>query len=161
MPKLLPLLLACIAPSFALGLFLAPHLGTPVVAQDKQPVETEDQRLERKVRELLVAMHTRDISKRGLEAMLGAFDKMPGLPKGFGARFQERFDLDHIVDLTVPIYMKHLEESTLDATLAFFASDEGKKLAEQQVDIMIESMQIGQEYGAKLGAEVAEELSGK
>ena len=57
--------------------------------------------------------------------------------------------------------MKHLDESALDAALLFYATDEGKKFAEQMIEVQLESILIGQEYGRKIGTEVGQELSGR
>ena len=59
-------LFICLAPSFALGLGLRAH--TPVaVAQDPKSNETAAERVERKVHQLIEAIHARDASERGLE----------------------------------------------------------------------------------------------
>jgi hypothetical protein len=129
----------------------------PAPAAEK-PQETDRQRLERKVRKLLVDNGTQATQKQGIDSMLEEIGKM-GLPPEFGEKFKARFDLDHVLDLAVKIYADHLDEATVDALITFFATPGGKKLAEATPAIMTELMQASSEYGEKIGREVGEELS--
>lgn len=124
----------------------------------ESPKETDRERLERKVRKLLSDNGTKATQKQGMDAMLEQIAKM-GLPPEFGEKFKARFDLDHVLELAVKIYADHLDETTVDSLIAFFATPGGKKLAEATPDIMTELMRVSAEYGEKIGREVGEELS--
>jgi len=141
----------------------AAWLAKSSVAQDPpakaaaQDDETDRQRLERKVKKLLKDNGTEATQKRTMEQMLGQFEKM-GLPPEFGEKFMKRFDLDHMTEIGVKVYADHLDEPTVDALLAFYATPAGQKLADATPDIMAELTQAGMEYGQKIGQEVVEEM---
>src|SRR5262249_6048578 len=119
-------LVLCVAPPFALGLGLREH-ALDAAAQDAKAHETAAERRERKVRQGIEEVHARDSIERGLTKSLQAFEGMPGLPKGFGERFKEEFDIDKLLDRTIPSYVKHLNESVVDAAVLFYATEDGKK----------------------------------
>jgi hypothetical protein len=121
------------------------------------PQETDRERLERKMHQLLKDNGTEAMQKRVMQGMLGQFEKQ-GLPPEFGEKFMARFDLDHVMDLAAKVYVDHLDEATIDAIMAFYATPGGRKLAEATPDITVELTQASMEYGQKIGLEVVEEM---
>ena len=91
--------------------------------------------------------------------MKGTFAKM-GLPEEFGERFVDRFDVDHALGFSVDAYVDHVDEETIDATIAFYESPAGRKLAEALPDLTIEVIEKGEAYGEEIGREVGRELGG-
>ena len=58
--------------------------------------------------------------------------------------------VDDLVEMLYPIYKKHLTESDLMKTIEFFETPIGKKYIEKTPFILQESMQVGQQWGAKI-----------
>ncbi len=125
-------------------------------AQDKPAAKEEDpaQRKLRKVRELMGAMNQRKIAEKGVEMALENFAAM-GVPPDFAQKFKARFDFDQQVESMAAIYAAHLDESDVDALLAFYQGTAGKKLADAMPAITAEAAKMGSEYGQRLLQEIA------
>jgi len=123
-----------------------------------QKAEKEEKRIEAKVRELMNLTGAGNLGKQRMNEMMGQFKKMNRLPKGFAEEFLEVAKPDDLVDLIVPIYVEHVRERDLDAVIAFFKTESGKRWIGSQPKIMAESMKAGQEWGRKLAAETLEAL---
>jgi hypothetical protein len=89
------------------------------------------------------------MGKQVMDTMLDHFSKSADLPAGFIEKFKETANPDSLIELLVPIYVKNLDEETLDGTIAFFESTAGKKFIKAQPIIMRESMEAGQKWGAE------------
>lgn len=83
---------------------------------------------------------------------------LPQVPEEFWSRFMEKVDTDEIIDMTVPIYTKHLTHAEIKQLLDFYQSPLGRKLIATLPSILAESMQAGQRWGEQLGRQVREEL---
>jgi uncharacterized protein len=53
--------------------------------------------------------------------------------------------------MLVPVYSKYLTKEDLEEMIKFYETPVGKKFAENTPKIMRESMQIGQEWGMRIG----------
>lgn len=73
----------------------------------------------------------------------------------------EKASIDELITMLVPVYQKHLSESDLDGIIKFYDSPIGKKLAKATPAISQESMQVGQQWGMKIGEIVAKRLEEK
>lgn len=146
-------LVACL---LALPVAFLAGSATSARAQDKPAAkeETPKERKLRKVRELMAGMNQREISSKGMDIALENFKSM-GLPQEFCDKFKDRFDIDELIENTVGIYERHLEEEEIDAMVAFYKSEPGKKIAEAMPAITIEAMKMGQEYGKRVAEEIA------
>ena len=67
-------------------------------------------------------------------------------------------DPDELVELIIPIYLKHLDEATIDGVIVFAQPEVGKKLYEAQTANMQESILAGQRWGQELAEESLAEL---
>jgi hypothetical protein len=125
-------------------------------AQDKPAAKEEDphKRKLQKVRELMAGMNQREIAQKGLEIALEQIKSM-GLPQEFSDKFKARFDVDELIESTVEIYAKHIEEPEIDAMIAFYKTESGKKVAQAMPTITIEAMKMGSEYGQRVAQEIA------
>lgn len=74
-----------------------------------------------------------------------------------GQEFQKA-SLDELTTMLVPVYSKYLTQSDLEQVIAFYQSPAGKKFASKTPLIMGESMQVGQEWGLKIGQEFMKKL---
>jgi hypothetical protein len=89
------------------------------------------------------------------------FEKLPNMPPGFTKKFMEMARGEDLVELIVPVYLKHLEDATLDAAIAFYETDHGRKLIQVQPVIAQESMEIGQKWGQEIALKVMKSLQEK
>ena len=55
--------------------------------------------------------------------------------------------------------MTHFTRPELEQLVAFYHSPLGQRLAEVMPEVTMESMRAGQQWGARLGTEVAEDLA--
>lgn len=122
-------------------------------AEDKQEAAA---RKRKKVEELQVAMNQKGVTTRMMEASMETFTEM-GLPESFQACFKDNFDVDEVIGFTVDIWAEHLEESTVDALIAFYKSDEGQAFTKVLPEISVEAFKKGSEYGKRVGIACAEE----
>jgi uncharacterized protein len=69
--------------------------------------------------------------------------------------------MDELVDMLTPVYQSHITESDLTKIIEFYQTPVGKKFAEKTPLIMQESMQVGQQWGMKIGNAFQEKLKAK
>lgn len=151
---------------FPLVLVVAPTLShllsqpqDPTPAAAAQDPKAGAAAKEAKVRELLEATGAAQMGKQAMEQMKQAFEAMPNLPDGFLDKFLEMAKPEEIVEMIVPIYMKHVDSADLDSLLAFFRTPAGKRWIQAQSPIMKESMEVGQKWGQELAMKVMEKLN--
>jgi len=110
--------------------FAFPAAAAPAV-QDPAPKSAKD----KKIRKLLEITGAAASGKQVMDAMLDHFSKTA--------------NPESLIELIVPIYMKNLDEETLDGAIAFFESPAGKTFIKVQPKILKESMEAGQRWGAE------------
>lgn len=139
--------------------FLALALAAPPSARaQKQPVDPATAQTVRRLLELTGAAR---ISLQTMEAMVPAQRQaMPQVPAAFWDAFlaHARRDIAQLVDSLVPVYAAHFTQAQLQELVRFYESPLGKRLAEVQPLIAQESMQVGQRWGALIGAQVGDSL---
>ena len=69
--------------------------------------------------------------------------------------------MDDLVTMLIPVYQKHMTLSDLQGLIKFYESPVGKKFAEKTPMITTESMQVGQQWGMKIGQALVEKLKAK
>ena len=138
--------------------FAAGITSATLLAQDAATQEATAKAKEEKVRKLLKLQGQEELAKLTLDTMLDQFAGTPGLPAGFVEKFKEKATAKEILDLSVPTFVKHLDESTIDAAIAFYESPEGRKLASKSPAMTTESMKAGAAWGQKKAMEVLAEL---
>jgi uncharacterized protein len=137
-----------------LGISFAFPLAAAPAVQESDPKSAK----ERKIRKLLEITGASASGKQVMDAMLDHFSKAGGLPEGFIEKFKETAKPDSLVEIIVPIYMKHLEEEAVDGAIAFFESAPGKMFIKAQPAIVKESMEAGQRWGAEAAQKALKEL---
>lgn len=68
---------------------------------------------------------------------------------------------EDLLNMLLPVYQRHLSETEIKDIIKFYQSPAGKKFAEKSPLIMQESMQIGQQWGMKIGQELEKKLKEK
>ncbi len=66
--------------------------------------------------------------------------------------------INDLVDMLVPVYEKHMTQEDLEGLITFYKSKVGKKFAEKTPLITAESMQVGQQWGIKIGKVLVEKM---
>jgi hypothetical protein len=66
--------------------------------------------------------------------------------------------MDDLVTMLVPVYKKHMTLADLKGLIKFYKSPVGKKFAEKTPMITAESMQVGQQWGMKIGQALVAKL---
>ncbi|MCK4677882.1 MAG: DUF2059 domain-containing protein [Bacteroidales bacterium] len=69
--------------------------------------------------------------------------------------------LNDLVDMLVPIYKKYLTQNDLEELIKFYHTPVGKKFAKNTPLIIQESMQVGQQWGVKMGQEFEKKMKEK
>lgn len=101
--------------------------------------------------------------KAAIKQMVSMFKtSYTGLEDKFWDELEKEFLKSSMEDLTtmlVPVYKKHMSLADLKEIIVFYESPVGKKYAKEVPAISVESMEVGQKWGAKIGQEIAERLA--
>ena len=69
--------------------------------------------------------------------------------------------INDLIEMLTPTYQKHLTLEDIKGLIEFYRTPVGKKYAKKSPMIMQESMQIGQQWGMKIGEEFAKKMKDK
>ena len=69
--------------------------------------------------------------------------------------------INDLIELLTTTYQKHLTLEEIKGLIEFYETPVGKKYAQKSPLIMQESMQIGQQWGMKIGEEFAKKMKDK
>jgi hypothetical protein len=78
--------------------------------------------------------------------------------------FEKEFSktsIDELTEMLVPIYSKYMTKEDLKELIKFYQTPVGKKFAKNTPFIMQESMQVGQEWGMKIGEEFEKKMKAR
>lgn len=113
-------------------------------------------------RELLEVTGSSEMGKQMMTQMVTAMKpSMPQVPQEFWDKFLEEANASDLVELVIPIYVKHLSVEDMKAAIAFYQSPAGKNFVAKQPVITQESFEVGQQWGLKLGTKIATEVQEK
>jgi hypothetical protein len=82
---------------------------------------------------------------------------MPDVPEDAWNRMELKMDMHELLEKIIPVYDKYYTVDDLKAVNAFYESPAGQKVLAHMPQVMQESMKIGQEWGEKIGKQIAEE----
>lgn len=82
----------------------------------------------------------------------------PKAPESFWREFMTDVRPEGLVELVLPIYMKHFEEADLDELIRFYSTPVGRKMIEKTPAIATESMAAGQQWGTEIAQRALERL---
>lgn len=86
------------------------------------------------------------------------------VPDSFWEEFEATFiksAQEDLFDLLLPIYQKYITEPELKDIIKFYSTPTGKKFAAKTPFILQDSMEAGQQWGMKLGEQLAKKLQEK
>ena len=117
---------------------------------------------EQKVRQLLVLTGAGNLGVQVIDGLMGNMKQaLPNVPAEFWTEFRKSVKPSEMIDLVVPIYAKHLEESDIDELIRFYGSPTGKRFVAQQPLILQDSMMAGQKWGEALAQRALDTLQKK
>jgi hypothetical protein len=100
-----------------------------------------------------------------IDQMMEMFEQTrPDVPAEVWKMVGDEFNktsLNELVEMIAPVYYKHLTLEDVNQIIVFYKSPAGKKLATVTPAITQESMQIGQQWGMKIGEKVEDKLREK
>jgi len=114
---------------------------------------------EQLTRKLLEVTGAANLGKQVADGMMESFRKMSSLPPGFIDRFKQNLQPDSLVELIVPIYMKHLDRETIIAAIRFYQSAPVQRIVKTLPAVTAESMEAGKAWGAELARKTLKDLS--
>lgn len=79
------------------------------------------------------------------------------LQSKFVPRILERSN--EVIEMIAHVYAQHFTLDELEQLVAFYNSPVGRKLVQEQPEMMTEAMQIGRNWGQSVAAEVLQELA--
>ncbi|WP_432711992.1 DUF2059 domain-containing protein [Pedobacter sp.] len=142
-------------------LLLALFLLTVSSAYSQQTATTYKETLDK----MMEVSGSKPTYKAAIVQIVSSFKaQKPDVPEDVWLDFEKTFikaATDDLLNLLLPIYQKHIPEADLKNIIAFYETPTGKKFAAKSPLIMQESMQVGQEWGIKIGKDFSERLKEK
>lgn len=146
--------LACLA---FMAFWISPHAHvahaqTPAVAPARATL----------IRQILTLTRAAELTVTTMEAAIPAQRAAnPRVPKEFWEEFaaRARKEAPRFLDMLIPVYDAQFTTPQLEELVAFYQSPLGRHLVEVQPLLAVQSMQAGQQWGAQLGAQIAEDLA--
>jgi hypothetical protein len=113
-------------------------------------------------RELLELTGAGKLGVQMVNNMIGSYKKqMSTVPDAFWDQFAKEVSGKEIVELIIPIYVKHYTDDEMVKLIEFYKSPLGQKVIEKLPLINQDSYLVGQEWGKKLGEKVLASLKEK
>ncbi|WP_294293838.1 DUF2059 domain-containing protein [uncultured Chryseobacterium sp.] len=81
------------------------------------------------------------------------------IPDEFWNEFLKEVSSEEFSKLYIPIYAKYYSESDLDELIRFYKTPLGQKIITNTPLIMKESVEVGRDFGQKIGKKLVEKLS--
>lgn len=125
-------------------------LSGPAAAGQASPAGAPPASAER-VKELLVAAGVARQGELIMDQLLRALrTSQPGIPAEFWDEMKQAIGSGEFVELLVPLYQKHLSAPDVEAAIAYWTSEPGRRFAAAQPEIMAESEKAGREWALVL-----------
>ena len=86
--------------------------------------------------------------------MIKTSPQYKGLPEGFLERMLAEINVEEFVELYIPVYDKYYSHNEIKDIITFYESSTGKKMVQSLPNILADSMELGKEFGEKLGMKI-------
>lgn len=130
-----------------------------LTAAGQTPPPANPANKEQRVRKLLVLMRAGNIGVQIVDQMIASLkESLPDAPDAFWTGFRSKVKSEEMVEMLVPIYMKHLDAADIEELIRFYDSPTGQRFLDKQPLMMRESMMVGQEWGQRIAKEAFDEL---
>lgn len=134
-------------------------LAPPSVAADEDDVDTRKRAL------ALEVMKVTGVTAQGKQLAQGLLAPIrpyfPTVPEETWDELVLAFDVDQIVEISIPIYMRNFDEKELAQLVEFYESPLGQKVIERMPLVMQESMVVVNNWQQQKLVEVVEQLRQK
>jgi hypothetical protein len=123
------------------------------------PATKVDSTKEQLIRQVLVrSKEAEQAQQRIFQALAGMKLMMPRVEEKFWDKYRQLISLDELRDRLVYVYDKHYTSDELNDLLKFYDSPVGKKVSDNAVPILRESMDIAQDLSKRAGQSVSADL---
>ncbi|MDQ1163494.1 hypothetical protein QE422_003862 [Chryseobacterium sp. SORGH_AS 447] len=115
---------------------------------------------ETKAKELIEVTGVSKMAVQGAKQFVSTFkENYKNIPDVFWDDFMKEVSSEEFSNLYIPIYAKYYTESELDELIRFYKTPIGQKVLVNTPLIMKESVEIGRDWGQKLGKKLVEKLN--
>jgi len=147
-------------------------IGMSAICQENKEIlvigsinENVDQEYTQTLKKMFEVSGSEESYKTAIKQMFTMFKKQySNVETEIWGDFEKDFSQTSINDLAemiAPVYMKYMTKEDLEDLIKFYQSPIGKKFAKNTPMIVQESMQIGQEWGMKIGEDFAKKMKKK
>ena len=111
------------------------------------------------IRKLMQMTGATAMGTQMIEEMVGRFKTMmPNVSAAYWDEMMREVNTDALLEMIIPVYDRNLTHDEVKEILKFYESPVGKKLISIMPVIQKEAVAAGQEWGRKLGENVAKKL---
>jgi hypothetical protein len=125
-------------------------------------VLTADSKDDAKLQDAKKLLELTGAGEQGMAAMqmfIKSYQKtFPQVPEKFWDDFAKEMSADELINLTAPVYAKHLSHDDIKALIKFYQTPAAKKFIQVQPAIQKECFTIGQQWGQKIAMKVIAKL---
>jgi hypothetical protein len=108
------------------------------------------------IRRLLELTGTKDMVNQMKSAMMGQFrQNAPGMPQSMFDEMMAELKAEDLEESMIPVYANHFTGDDIKHLIAFYESPFGKKVMREMPQIIIESNQVGVQWGQGVVTRVA------
>jgi uncharacterized protein len=147
----------------------SPGSKQPAASTAPSPAGKIDPAKEADIRRLLDLVGTRDLVVQSMDAMSKSIKPLltNSLPPGeyreklvnlFFEKFTTKSNVQHLLDMAVPIYDKNFSHEEIRSLMAFYQTPLGKKTASTLPRLSAELQEEGRKWGESLGRESMQEV---
>lgn len=130
-------------------------LGCATTSSPEPPSATKEE----DIRTLLRLTDAENLGMQMANGLIEPFKALaPEVPEEYWEELFSKANMGQMIDQIVPIYDRHLTHQEIRDLIVFYQTPSGKALVEKMPQIMQESFQVGQAWGAKLGQELYQQL---
>ena len=139
--------------------FAQPASPSSLTSGASVPVQKVDPAKEQLILQVLArSKEPEKVRERLLQAMVGMKRMMPRVKEKFWDKYRQLISLDELRDRLVYVYDKHYTSEELNDLLKFYDSPTGKKVSDNALLILQESMDIAQELSKRAAQSVAADV---
>ena len=101
-----------------------------------------------------------DMGIQMIDTLIPQYKKMlPDVPESYWIKVKKNVDVNELIDLIIPIYVKYYTDDDITKLIEFYESDIGQKMIKISPLMMQDSMDAGQAWGEKMGEKIIIELT--
>lgn len=107
------------------------------------------------IQKILEASDATKMASMVLDQMIPLLKRqLSGAPEDFWIQIRQEFMGKELMDMIIPVYQKHLQESDAQAIYKFYMTPAGQRLIKAQPLIVQETMMLGQQWGQQVAQKI-------